>query len=1497
MLFCLFLAGQLMAQNINRLEYFIDGDPGPGNGTEVNITPGTVVTQTFPVSLSSLTLADGIHRFSIRARDDNNQWSWVANQLFVKERITNTAAPIDITKVEYFFNQDPGAGNGIDVPITQGTLLTNLGFTVPIPSLPVGFHYLSVRVKDARNGWTRCITRPFLKEEIASNIPLPNITQIEYFIDEDPGVGNGSPLTFTQGTTVNSLSFTMSLPTNLSKGFHTFSVRAKNANGKWSLVSRRTFINEKIQSAIPLPAISRVEYFFDNDPGYGNGTNVNFSAGTTVNNLTFDAVLPGSLSDGLHNLTARVKDNNGKWSTALIKSFFKENLSTLGTTPNITKLEYFIDTDPGFGSATNIAITPGTSLANVTFSAPVNSLINGKHVLEIRAKNANNQWSTVAIREFVVCNNPFTSAISPSATQSSCAGSPINLSVPNTPGVSYQWRVNGNDIYGSNTYIHPANSTGDYTVVVAQNGCLFTTNPVRVEVTSLPSPPTITTANQTICNGQSVTINSTNCAGTVTWSNGQTGAVLNVTPTSTTTYTAICSLNGCTSGTSTTSTIVTVNSALGVPVISGPTAAVCPLSNTTLTASGCIGTLVNWSTGQTGTSISFVATKTETYTAFCKSATCSGVNSSPFTLSVSNASAHLTSLSASKLKICNGQSSTLTATGCSGSLLWSTGATTAVITVAPSANTTYSATCTQGGCTSPAVNTLLVIVDPLPSAPTIYGQSQTICKGTSIGLSAYYCVGGTINWSNGYVGQFQTVSPIVTTTYTATCTQDGCPSGNSNAIVLTVSECQDPAVNITKIEYFVDNDPGFDNGTDVPITSASFLNDFNFSVPIQASLVSGYHLLSVRAKDANGRWAWTVVRPFFKDELPFVTPLANIVKLEYFIDNDPGYEVGTDIPITAGTNISNLGISIPLDNSLVTGWHNLTIRAKDANGNWSEVAVKPFYKDDLPGTTTLPNITKLEYYIDLDPGYDAGIDIPITAATQLNNIPLTISMDGLLFGSHFLAIRAKNADGVWSTVGIKPFVYGSERVVIGGISTDFCSPTSLSMPYLLEGVFNAGNTVKVQLLDANGNLVNSNLVTQTSIASGTITVPLPNVSSNTIYKLRIVTSDPVLNSDPVQITLKPSTIPSILVSGPTTFCFGGSVLLSVNNCAGNVTWSNGISNNMISVTSSGNYAATCTLENGCAMPSSNSIAVTVTGGEANSPTVTGNLNLCGTGNTTVLTAAGCSGGSYRWYLVPTGGSQQSTANPYTTPQLGSNTTFYSACVISGCESTRTPVTVTVTPTPQPPLIASPSPTSICATQSSTLTATNCTGTVTWSNGMTGNSIIVSPVVTTNYSAVCTVNGCVSNASTLVTVTITSNCNYVISITPSRVFVCPNTPLTLTATGCPNTITWTGGATGSSVTIIPAVTGTYTANCAAGGSGNIVVTIGATTAALTNTDNIQTGMAKFQVTQVLTSSSLIGNSAINPKPNVLYQAGNSITLQPGFFTEPGVVFNAKIQGCN
>jgi hypothetical protein len=128
--------------------------------------------------------------------------------------------------------------------------------------------------------------------------------------------------------------------------------------------------------------------------------------------------------------------------------------------------------------------------------------------------------------------------------------------------------------------------------------------------------------------------------------------------------------------------------------------------------------------------------------------------------------------------ICNGDSTVLTASG-GGTYLWSTGDTTASITVSPSSTANYIVTVTKGSCSGS--DTVEVTVVQPPSAVTISGATQ-LCEGSSITLTVQGA--GPYMWSTGDTLTSIMVSPGSNTSYwvqsTNTC---GTSSDTANIVV------------------------------------------------------------------------------------------------------------------------------------------------------------------------------------------------------------------------------------------------------------------------------------------------------------------------------------------------------------------------------------------------------------------------------------------------------------------------------------------------------------------------------------------------------------------------------------------------------------------------------------------------------------------------------------------------------------------------------------------
>ena len=282
-----------------------------------------------------------------------------------------------------------------------------------------------------------------------------------------------------------------------------------------------------------------------------------------------------------------------------------------------------------------------------------------------------------------------------------------------------------------------------------------------------PNPPSLAANPSTINSGQSSTLSASGCSGTVTWSNGLgTGSTKTVNPGSTTTYTATCTVNGCTSP----SASVTVNVSSEPPsnnclnlsdLCSGNSQEIrnytMPISsggNKTVTftyrsheGSGTLlfvlnGTLHTIALPQTTLSYATITLPgTYSFNTSNSIALSSGGGYLCFReICVSSSGGcqppNPPSVSANPSTINSGQSSTLSASGCSGTVTWSNGlGTGSTKTVNPGSTTTYTATCTVNGCTSPSASVTVNVSSEPPSNNCL--NLSDLCSGNSQEIRNY----------------------------------------------------------------------------------------------------------------------------------------------------------------------------------------------------------------------------------------------------------------------------------------------------------------------------------------------------------------------------------------------------------------------------------------------------------------------------------------------------------------------------------------------------------------------------------------------------------------------------------------------------------------------------------------------------------------------------------------------------------------------------------------
>ena len=224
----------LYSQSIFQLEYFVDNDPGFGNGQPVSFTQGDIITANFTADISGLN--PGLHVLYTRVQDSDGKWSHATYQLFIVDNIQS--GPLsEIVYAEYYFNNDPGLSNGIPISPAPSVSL-NSSFVADLSSLNDGIHVLYTRVLDARGNWSLTHFHPFYMEATQHN-PKPFISEVEFFVNSDPGFGNGTFASFEEDSNV--LAGTFVDLTGLNPGNHTLYMRAKDENGNWGVTHTETF--------------------------------------------------------------------------------------------------------------------------------------------------------------------------------------------------------------------------------------------------------------------------------------------------------------------------------------------------------------------------------------------------------------------------------------------------------------------------------------------------------------------------------------------------------------------------------------------------------------------------------------------------------------------------------------------------------------------------------------------------------------------------------------------------------------------------------------------------------------------------------------------------------------------------------------------------------------------------------------------------------------------------------------------------------------------------------------------------------------------------------------------------------------------------------------------------------------------------------------------------------------------------------------------------------
>ncbi len=296
---CLTLMLCVATRAQDKFEYFWNTDPGMGNGSMVAAAGGEA---TF--TLSTEALGYGVHMLGIRAISEHNEedrdiYSPTVWYTLVKADPTMSR----VTKVEYFWNIDPGAGNGTAVDAAGGEAT----FALSTEELGYGIHLLGIRAMSEEDGSGEVNYSPTVWYTLVKADPtISHITKMEYFWDTDPGMGNATQQAIVEAD--GGAMACMELSTDaLGEGLHLLGMRFATGD-QWS----GTMWYYVVVADDEVVTIERIEGYWDEDPGYGMGFELPFAGQSP--SVVDAAEIDAPTDYGTHILYVRALASNGMWS-------------------------------------------------------------------------------------------------------------------------------------------------------------------------------------------------------------------------------------------------------------------------------------------------------------------------------------------------------------------------------------------------------------------------------------------------------------------------------------------------------------------------------------------------------------------------------------------------------------------------------------------------------------------------------------------------------------------------------------------------------------------------------------------------------------------------------------------------------------------------------------------------------------------------------------------------------------------------------------------------------------------------------------------------------------------------------------------------------------------------------------------------------------------------------------------------------------------------------
>jgi gliding motility-associated-like protein len=350
--------------------------------------------------------------------------------------------------------------------------------------------------------------------------------------------------------------------------------------------------------------------------------------------------------------------------------------------------------------------------------------LNAAGVYTVNVSNiCGNSSATVTVS---LSSAPTLSIVS-SAVSICASGQTATLSLVGSSG-TYSWST------GSNTSTTTISSPGVYSASVSTSSCGNAVANISLGTAPLPVISIQPLSSNSVCAGSTIILTANSNESNYLWPGGVT----------TNTFSAssspivVTTTNACGSSQATQTLNIVVSPTVSV---SANTVSICSGQSATVQANAGPAVTYSWSNGANTSITSLSSAGVHTVTVF------NACGNASETVTVSLGISPAVTATASQTLVCNSlPATTLTATGSSGTYLWSDGATTATTTVLNSGVYTVTLTNSCGQ----AFSSVSIIVLAMPEA-TINPQSSQLCPGYTGTLSATSTAGNFV-WSTGATG-------------------------------------------------------------------------------------------------------------------------------------------------------------------------------------------------------------------------------------------------------------------------------------------------------------------------------------------------------------------------------------------------------------------------------------------------------------------------------------------------------------------------------------------------------------------------------------------------------------------------------------------------------------------------------------------------------------------------------------------------------------------------